>query len=415
MKTKIKYCTEDFLTYYKANFQTELLPYYLDGDKDGIRRIFNKDMIYDGDLEVTNKPLFQPKDFDKGSGYIKENSKIVYTMLKNLTQSQAAKEELWFTMANTVFLDYTIEYIKSLKQGDNFAKRAMSVVFFMLDNTTSRVSQHIAKFWWIGSKTYDRKAENNPFWLTDFFADYDPSGKSQSFFGSKFTNNKNFRLGILEGVKEVVEKGMVRNSKETYVLINEHFNFVGGARILDIMSRNEVKLETIQFVEDLFAGKIEISDRKKNLILVNATKNQKTFSKGVKPNNDEELSVKIEMQSDIKENQIDSNDTLEDSKTLTELNNYLNSVESKTKVKSNSEDSQIKNAFTVNSTEDLLLFLEKERLEFVDKRSNNGALWIVGGREIGPILEPFEEQGYKFCFSEKGGRASKNRSAWFTK
>ncbi|MEL0452287.1 DUF6339 family protein (plasmid) [Lactococcus lactis subsp. lactis] len=265
--TKIRYCSEDFLTLYKANFEVEYLPLYLSGNKTEILSLFNDDIAFEGDLEFEYKRLYQSYEFDSGSEYIRENSKLVYSMLKGLTRTQATKEELWFTLINTVFIDYLMDYIRTIKGDKNIAQKIKNAIFFNHGNVRSLVVQHLAKYWWIGFRTYDEFNSSNPYWLTDFFTELDPSGKAVTFFASKFTNNPNFALGITEAVKISSEEGKVRNRKEAYSFINEHFNFVGGVRILDMMTREEVKSESLQVIEDLINGVVDVPLAKKKLIL----------------------------------------------------------------------------------------------------------------------------------------------------
>lgn len=267
MKTKIKYCSEDFLMYYKANFEEEYVKWYLADEREKFRELFNHEIVMEGDLEFNYQPLCQPEEFGGGSKYIQENAKRIYSMLQGLTPTQATKEELWFTMLHTVFLDYMMDYVQTLKHHQDVAKKITNVIFFNHGNIRSLAIQHLAKYWWISYKTYDAAHVENPFWLTDFFTDLDPTGKAVGFFSSKITNNPNFSLGIIEAIKIMCELVEVRNSKETYAFINEYFNFIGGVRILDIMTREEVKEETLRVIERLVKSEIEVPINKKKLIL----------------------------------------------------------------------------------------------------------------------------------------------------
>lgn len=68
------------------------------------------------------------------------------------------------------------------------------------------------------------------------------------------------------------------------------------------------------------------------------------------------------------------------------------------------------------SQETLSDFLKSKGLEVIDKRYNNGALWVVGDKSIDPILrETRKKFGALWTFSAKGGSATKHRSGWFTK
>lgn len=54
-------------------------------------------------------------------------------------------------------------------------------------------------------------------------------------------------------------------------------------------------------------------------------------------------------------------------------------------------------------------------LEYLDKRPSKGALWVIGTKELEESITKLgEKYNVKFNFSEKGGRATKHRSAWWT-
>ena len=57
--------------------------------------------------------------------------------------------------------------------------------------------------------------------------------------------------------------------------------------------------------------------------------------------------------------------------------------------------------------------LKEAGIEFVDKRANGGALWVIGGHELDEIMQRLADAGQKFFFSEKGGRVTKNKPGWY--
>lgn len=60
-------------------------------------------------------------------------------------------------------------------------------------------------------------------------------------------------------------------------------------------------------------------------------------------------------------------------------------------------------------------FLQDKSLEVVDKRASGGALWVVGGAELAPLMEELKARGIVFTLAPEGGRASRHLPAWFTK
>jgi hypothetical protein len=63
----------------------------------------------------------------------------------------------------------------------------------------------------------------------------------------------------------------------------------------------------------------------------------------------------------------------------------------------------------------LEIFLKSKKLEIIDKRSNKGCLWVVGGKELEPIFNEIKTQNIYFRFAPNGGKATKGKNAWFLK
>jgi len=63
---------------------------------------------------------------------------------------------------------------------------------------------------------------------------------------------------------------------------------------------------------------------------------------------------------------------------------------------------------------DLASFLRERGVDIVDKRSKGGAMWVIGGPELRPLMAELRAKGIRFQFAERGGRATRYRPAWFT-
>ncbi len=58
-------------------------------------------------------------------------------------------------------------------------------------------------------------------------------------------------------------------------------------------------------------------------------------------------------------------------------------------------------------------FLNAKGIEYIDKRMKGGALWIIGGHELDSVMLTCGEMGFKFFFSEKGGKITKGAPGWY--
>lgn len=65
-------------------------------------------------------------------------------------------------------------------------------------------------------------------------------------------------------------------------------------------------------------------------------------------------------------------------------------------------------------TDDWILgAINAEGFEFADKRGSGGNLWVVGGEALEGFMRAMEKLGAKFTYAPGGGKATKNRAAWY--
>lgn len=68
-----------------------------------------------------------------------------------------------------------------------------------------------------------------------------------------------------------------------------------------------------------------------------------------------------------------------------------------------------------NSFDDIFALLNSYGIPYVDKRDVNGALWMIGGKELSDIAKRCQDFGVKFNFKVDGGRATHGKPGWWTK
>ncbi len=71
-------------------------------------------------------------------------------------------------------------------------------------------------------------------------------------------------------------------------------------------------------------------------------------------------------------------------------------------------------ADSANEGFDLTAALRERGLEVVDARASGGALWVIGGREIGSVLSELEPVPGDFKFAPSGRSVTSGRPAWYT-
>ena len=67
-----------------------------------------------------------------------------------------------------------------------------------------------------------------------------------------------------------------------------------------------------------------------------------------------------------------------------------------------------------NGTFNLITFLCEKGLTVIDKRASGGAIWVVGGSELFPIIKELATKGIRFSFAKNGSQSTQNKPAWYT-
>ena len=70
---------------------------------------------------------------------------------------------------------------------------------------------------------------------------------------------------------------------------------------------------------------------------------------------------------------------------------------------------------SVTGTDPVIDFLNKQKIPYVDKRSKNGSLWLVGGPELAGIVKQCNSLGLKFAYTANGSKATKGKPGWYSK
>ena len=60
-------------------------------------------------------------------------------------------------------------------------------------------------------------------------------------------------------------------------------------------------------------------------------------------------------------------------------------------------------------------YLRSLRLEVVDMRGRGGALWVIGGKELGAVLSTLSKKGLRFDYAPKGSVSTGHHPAWYSK
>ncbi len=62
----------------------------------------------------------------------------------------------------------------------------------------------------------------------------------------------------------------------------------------------------------------------------------------------------------------------------------------------------------------VIAILNERNIKYIDKRPVGGNFWVIGGRELKPVILECQKFGVRFSYAENGGKATGHKSAWFS-
>ena len=245
MTRYIKYVTDEFLKEFKNEFLVKYAHLYKSNEMNKLKSVFSDpNHVIETSIEYEYKPLeVEPKEYD--ADIVRRNIRRVWESLKVLTPVQAEMEKIWVALAHTDYLDYQMGIFNSqIANPDNKKREESSLksrTIFINGAKRSLAIHNLAILWWLAYYFRDNQNIENPYHLIDFFVSTPYRGNAVALLSSNIISNKEIALGILEAVKVLIEEeGMVVN-RFPYSEAGKILNEVGGVRILDTLTRKEVK------------------------------------------------------------------------------------------------------------------------------------------------------------------------------
>ncbi|MDZ5589511.1 DUF6339 family protein [Enterococcus cecorum] len=111
---------------------------------------------------------------------------------------------------------------------------------FTRSKKRSLMMNNLSILWWIAYYTYDKK-QDNPYYYTEFFVHNQYQGDAIAFFLSNILSNKEMVFGILDALIELEQKNIIKINRYAFTNSNKILNQIGGVRIIDMLSREEIK------------------------------------------------------------------------------------------------------------------------------------------------------------------------------
>lgn len=259
---KLYFMKQDAVDFMKHNMERLYTHYFQDETNEWMAREYGSDLF----SEFMEVPDFELAEIDAMSiGEVDfKNCKILYNNLRSLSESQCSDERLWAGLCNSTFYGYMrrrYQYpSKQLKKKETDASAVISRFFFSGGTRSGFFRNGLAKCWWVGRATFDKDNENH-FARLDVIGPNDLTTKvSDIFYNNTFASNPTILAGICDALKYFSDHGQVLDEKKHVRAAMQYMNAVGGATLLDVLSRDEIcKIMTMRIIEILKGQSADIS------------------------------------------------------------------------------------------------------------------------------------------------------------
>lgn len=248
---KIHFMKEEALAYFKGNIKSnELL--YLKNNYDWVQKQYNlyknNDESPFGEFKMEIPEFSMDMLSDKPESTDYNNVKILYSALKDVSDTQATDERLWAGLAHNDLYEFMV-YRCKLNIDNINEKKIMINFFFNYGNKRSLIIHPLSRLWWVGRLLYDEK-KDNPYEALEYLKS-DFGAKVLSLFSSNFTNNPSIARAVLYAISELEASGKKVDRKK-YLEIIRYVNLLGGIIILDYLSEEELKEKVIDHYCNLY-------------------------------------------------------------------------------------------------------------------------------------------------------------------
>lgn len=259
---KLFFMKQDAVDFMKHNMERLYTHYFQDETNEWMAREYGSDLF----SEFMEVPDFELAEIDAMSiGEVDfENCKILYNNLRSLSESQCSDERLWAGLCNSTFYGYMrrrYQYpSKQLKKKETDASAVISRFFFSGGTRSGFFRNGLAKCWWVGRATFDKNNENH-FARLDVIGPNDLTTKvSDIFYNNTFASNPTILAGICDALKYFSDHGQFLDEKKHVRAAMQYMNAVGGATLLDVLSREEIcKIMTTRIIAILKGQSADIS------------------------------------------------------------------------------------------------------------------------------------------------------------
>ena len=162
---KIHFMKEDALAYCRGNVENNL-SHYLDKDN---KWLYEKYAEYKGEgispfgefkFDIPDIQMDMSAEKPENTDY--NNVQILYTALKDISDTQASDERFWVGLAHSELWNF-MQYRCKLSEENITENKIMRNYFYSVGNKRSLIIHPLARMWWVGRLIYDVSNTKNHF------------------------------------------------------------------------------------------------------------------------------------------------------------------------------------------------------------------------------------------------------------
>ena len=233
---KLLYLDEKAIDDLKINF-TVYKKHFTDDTNEWFMNYFKeREWIHESKIQCPEFELNYDPDFGVSD---RRNVEIVYEALKDLSPAHALDERLWAGILFGQLWRY-VKYRRKEELESEDDREVLNSFLFMRGTKRSCFINCLSRLWWAGYLLYDNENPNH-YAAIDLISETAFASNMILLSSNNFFSNKNLALGVLDCIRDRKQKGE-KIGRYHYVRANKYLNCIGGITLLDVMSRDEVKM-----------------------------------------------------------------------------------------------------------------------------------------------------------------------------
>lgn len=213
---------------YKKHFQDESNEWF-------IERFKNNDWIHESKIQCGDIRMNMDENFNISD---RKNVEIIYDALRDLSPALASDERLWAGLLFNQFWNY-VKYRRKEEIENGSERDVLNSFLFMRGTKRSCFMNCLSRLWWTGYLLYDQSTTEH-YKAVDLITETAYSSNIILLSSNNFVSNKNLALGVLDCISKRKQMGE-KIGRYHFVEVNKYINCVGGAALLDTMSREEAR------------------------------------------------------------------------------------------------------------------------------------------------------------------------------